>query len=76
MLSDLKPRPFNIDDPADVRRLLLESAGYLHTCRRDHHGTDFKGRQFAMEALRALADQQLRPDGQLRLPQATETPHE
>lgn len=54
-IADLRPRPFNLDDPSEVKRLLRECEGYLNTCRRDHHGTDFEGRQFAMEALRALA---------------------
>lgn len=55
MRADLRPRPYNLDDPDEVKRLLRECEGYLHTCRRDHHGTDFEGRQFAMDGLRALA---------------------
>src|ERR1019366_7183474 len=50
------PTSYNLDDPAEVKRLLRECEGYLHTCRRDHHGTDLQGRQFAMVALRALAE--------------------
>lgn len=50
-----KPVPYNLDDPAEVYRLLRECHGYLHTCRRDHHGTDLAGRQYAMDALETLA---------------------
>lgn len=51
MNDPLKPRPYDLDDPKEIRRLLWECKGYLQTCRRDHHGTDLKGRQYAMEAL-------------------------
>jgi hypothetical protein len=76
MLEHLRPRQFDLKKPEEVRRLLIECEGYLQVCKRNHHGTDFEGRQFAIEALRALADQQLHPDGQLRFPQATDTAHE
>lgn len=52
----LHPTKYNLDDPAEVKRLLRECEGYLHTCRRDHHGTDFHGREFAMQALRELSE--------------------
>ena len=55
-IVDLRPRAFDLDNPAEIRRLLRECEGCLNTCRRDHHGTDFQGRQFAMVALRALAE--------------------
>lgn len=55
-LANLRPQPFDLTNPSEIRRLLLECEGYLHTCRRDHHGTDFEGRRYAMEALKALAD--------------------
>lgn len=54
-LADLRPRPFDLDNPAEIRRLLRECEGYLRTCKRNHHGTDFEGRQFAMDALVKLA---------------------
>jgi len=54
-LMDLKPRRYNLDDPAEIQRLYHEVEGYLRTCERSHHGTDFQGRAFAQEALRALA---------------------
>lgn len=50
-----KPVAYDLDDPREVLRLYRECAGYLHTCRRDHHGTDREGREFAMDALAALA---------------------
>lgn len=55
----LHPTAYNLDDPAEIKRLLREVEGYLHTCRRNHHGTDFEGRQFAMDALRTLASRKL-----------------
>lgn len=55
-IADLQPRAYDLDNPAEIRRLLRECEGYLNTCRRDYHGTDFQGRQFAMVALRALAE--------------------
>lgn len=50
------PVPYLLDDPAEHLRLLREVYGYLHTCRKNHHGTDFEGRQFAMDALKRLTD--------------------
>lgn len=55
MLDNLKPRPFDLSKPSEVRRLLQECEGYLRTCKRHHHGTDFEGRDFAMAALKELA---------------------
>jgi hypothetical protein len=58
-----KPVPFNVDDTADVYRLLSECWGYLKTCH-NKHGTDWEGRQFAMDALDELQkrDWKLVPD--------------
>ena len=49
------PVPFDLENSTEIYRLLRECHGYLHTCRRDHHGTDLQGRRFAMEALEVLA---------------------
>jgi hypothetical protein len=49
------PRPYDLNDPTEVRRLLREVSGYLHACRREHHGTDFSGRMYAIDALDAIA---------------------
>lgn len=51
MATKFAPRPYDLTQAAELIRLLRECRGYLHTCRRDHHGTDFQGRQFAMEAI-------------------------
>lgn len=58
-----KPVPFNVDDTAEVYRLLCEVHGYLRTCQ-GKHGTDFQGRQYAMDALDELQkrDWKLVPD--------------
>jgi hypothetical protein len=55
MIADNPPRPFNLDDHSERARLFREVAGYLHTCRREHHGTDIEGRRFAIEAMEQLA---------------------
>ncbi len=48
------PAPYDLNDPDEVIRLYRECWGYLHTCRAEHHGTDFKGRDFAMAALQEM----------------------
>lgn len=48
------PRAFDLNDPAEHLRLLREVAGYLHTCRREHHGTDFSGRMHAIAAVETM----------------------
>lgn len=53
-LSNITPRAYDLDDMNEVKRLFRECEGYLRTCKRNHHGTDFEGRQFAMEALAEL----------------------
>ena len=49
-----KPRPYDLSDREEIFRLARECAGYLHTCRGDHHGTDWEGRKFAIDALEAI----------------------
>jgi hypothetical protein len=46
------PRPYDLANPAEVQRLLGEVIGYMRTSLR--HGTDTKGRQFALDALRQM----------------------
>lgn len=48
------PRPYDLSDPDEVRRLLREVSGYLNACRREHHGTDFSGRRYAIDALDSI----------------------
>lgn len=48
-----RPRPFDLDNPAELRRLYREVWGYLITCH-SKHGTDWRGRQFAIDALDVL----------------------
>lgn len=47
------PRPYNLFDPNELRRLMRECEGYLRVCHKNH-GTDWEGRNFAMQALRRL----------------------
>jgi hypothetical protein len=73
-VSKFKPTPYDLTQPAELLRLLRECRGYLHTCRRDHHGTDFKGREFAMEAIDKICNGEVRvelsapPDNSLTKP--------
>ena len=48
------PRAYDLDDQKDVLRLFREVRGYLHTCRRQHHGTDMEGWWFAIDAVEKL----------------------
>lgn len=48
------PRPYDIDDPAELKRLIRELRGYMHVSLK--HGTDWSGRRFALDALNKLAD--------------------
>lgn len=53
MIDDsARPRKFDLTSQADCLRLIRETIGYLETCRREHHGTDWEGRVFAIEALK------------------------
>jgi hypothetical protein len=47
-----KPRPYQLDDPAEIARLIRETLGYMRVSRMD--GTDRKGRQHAIDALEWL----------------------
>ena len=49
-----RPRPYNLDDPAELLRLYRETHGYLRICHHEH-GTDWEGRKFAIDALSALS---------------------
>ncbi len=48
------PRAYDLQDPREKRRLIVEVLGYLRTCRTTRCGGDFEGRAFAMDALEEL----------------------
>jgi hypothetical protein len=48
------PRAFDLSSKDDTIRLIRETIGYLETCRKEHHGTDWTGRHFALEGLKGL----------------------
>jgi hypothetical protein len=50
----MKPRPYKLEQSQEVWRLLRELSGYIKICRKKHHGTDFEGRQFALDALNEI----------------------
>ena len=50
----MKPRAYDLSQSQETWRLLHELRGYIQTCRRSHHGTDFEGRQFALDALNEI----------------------
>lgn len=53
LAQSVPPRPYDLDDPAELQRLYREVRGYLHTCHHKH-GTDWEGRKHAMDALDQL----------------------
>jgi len=53
-----QPRPYDLMDRREVMRLIRECYGYLRTCEKEHHGTDFEGRAYAAEALKKFIDQE------------------
>jgi hypothetical protein len=48
------PVPYLVDEHAEFHRLLRDIRGYLCTCKKEHHGTDWEGRKYAIEALETL----------------------
>ena len=54
-MGELKPYAYDLNSPSERARLWRELDGYLNTCERHHHGTDFAGRQFARQALQQLS---------------------
>lgn len=54
-MAELKPYAYDLNSPSERARLWRELDGYLNTCERHHHGTDFAGRQFARQALQQLS---------------------
>lgn len=52
-IANDRPRPYDLSDPNEVRRLYRETYGYLKTCHYKH-GTDWEGRKFAIDALAEL----------------------
>lgn len=46
-----RPSPYDLTQAAELVRLLRECRDYLQACKRQHHGTDFEGRIFAMDAI-------------------------
>lgn len=61
-MDDLKPRPYDLSSASERMRLWRECDGYLRTCERHHHGTDFQGREFARQALGQLVELGSAPD--------------
>ncbi len=68
---DTRPRAYDIDNSNDMARLFRECEGYLRTCKRHHHGTDFEGREFAMKALAELWDRNALREAALKTAQGT-----
>ena len=51
-----RPRAYDLNDPAERRRLLRETLGYAKVSLHGRDGTDLAGRRFAYEALRQALD--------------------
>lgn len=45
-------RPYDLTQQSEIDRLIFELQGYMLIGLK--HGTDFKGRQFAYDALKAI----------------------
>lgn len=54
-LEALRPRAFDIGNPAERDRLMRETLGYAAVSL--HYGTDLRGRVFACDALREALTQ-------------------
>ena len=54
-----EPRAYDLTKQYHIDRLMREVYGYLKTCLREHHGTDFEGRQFALEALEDIVNERI-----------------
>lgn len=50
------PKPFNLNEPADMARWFREMDGYLDACDFANQGTDLQGRKFALEGFRRLRE--------------------
>lgn len=53
-IKDNPPRAYDLTDGAEHQRLFRELRGYLNTCQKEHHGTDWEGRMFAVDALKEI----------------------
>ena len=52
----MDPKQYDLGKEEELVRLNREVLGYLKACHDEHHGTDFKGRQYAIEALSKLVE--------------------
>ncbi len=50
------PKQYDLSEPEELLRLNREVLGYLKACRGEHHGTDFQGRLYAINALSKLVE--------------------
>lgn len=48
------PQAYDLTDERELMRLVRECKGYLETCKRRHHGTDFNRRDYAVAALNQI----------------------
>lgn len=53
LLRARSPRAYIMTRKHEWLRMLREAIGYMHTCRRQHHGTDWSGRAHLIDALEA-----------------------
>ena len=48
-----EPHAYNLDDPAELQRLLRETCSYAKVSLHQRDGTDLTGRRYAYNALRS-----------------------
>jgi hypothetical protein len=66
-IASIEAKPFNLNEPDEWKRLIRELRGYMqvslgancpHCHKFKREGTDFAGRQYAIDALENIMKQQ------------------
>lgn len=64
LLRARTPRAYIMTRKSEWLRMFREAIGYLHACRRQHHGTDLSGRQHLSGALEAAMKELGEPESE------------
>jgi hypothetical protein len=66
LLRARSPRAYIMTRKSEWLRMFREAIGYLHACRRQHHGTDREGRNHLVSALEEAMRELGEPEGERR----------
>ena len=66
LLRARAPRAYILTRATEWRRMFGEAIGFLHTCRRQHHGTDLSGRRHLIDALEQAMKELGEPESERR----------